>query len=115
MHIPIEMSIVVSNLPSYYDKYTSFDVKQQDPSIIFNAMINAAENLAEFDSESIPNPAHIALVSKTNDENYLKIQINLFEKSNGKFLVEIQRIRGDSMEFNRTVNIIRSYIQSLVG
>jgi hypothetical protein len=106
------MSIIVPALPSYFEKYTSFVVDQKSPIVIFNEMTNSAKQLAKFVFNIRADRSCVELLS---DDQAMRLQINLFQKNDRSYLVEIQRLRGDSMIFINTANVIRAYMQSALN
>lgn len=86
----------VPDLPSYFEKYTSFQ-SLQFPKKIFE-QITEALKLMPVDFELLGSRQQIH-GSFYEEHNSAKFQINLF-KNGRKYLVEVQRRSGDSMAFN---------------
>ena len=101
------MSTPVPELPSYFEKYTSFEISNpRNPEDIFKKMEETANNLEGFTYESKANKWFVTLFERTDEQ--VKIAMNLFIKQDGKYLLEIQKHRGDSTKFINAFRIIKS-------
>jgi hypothetical protein len=86
----------VPDLPSYFEKYTSFETCHI-PRQIFEQITEALELLsAEF---KLLGSRHQIQGSFCEKYNSTKFKVNLF-KNKDRYLVELQRVSGDSMTFN---------------
>jgi hypothetical protein len=108
------MSTPVPELPSYFEKFTSFEVSiPRSPEDIFKKMEETADNFEGFTYESNANKWFVTLFERSDSEERVKIAMNLFVKQDGKYLLEIQRRRGDSFKFNTAYRIIKSKMLNL--
>ena len=108
------MSTSVPELPSYFEKYTSFEISNtRNPEDIFKKMEETATDLEGFACESKANEWFVTLFERTDSYEQVRIAMNLFVKQDGKYLLEIQRRRGDSFKFNKAFRIIKSKMLNL--
>lgn len=105
------MSTPVPELPSYFEKYTSFEISNpKKPEDIFKKMEETATNLEGFTCESKANKWFVTLFERTDSDEQVKIAMNLFNIQDGKYLLEIQKLRGNSIKFINAFRIIKSKI-----
>jgi hypothetical protein len=108
------MSTPVPELPSYFEKFTSLEISNpRNPEDIFKKMEETASNLEGFTCESKANKWFVTLFECTDSDEKVKIAMNLFVKQDGKYLLEIQRLRGDSLKFINAFRIIKSKMLNL--
>ena len=109
-----KMSTPVPELPSYFEKFTSFEISiPKSLEEIFKKMEETANNLEGFTCESKANRWFVTLFERSDSEERVKIAMNLFVKPDGKYLLEIQRLRGDSIKFITAFKTIKSKMLNL--
>ena len=105
----------VPNIPSYYDKYTSISLREDDPDKVFERMKASVKNLPDFKVTSMESFCRIDLDGTVlYDNGYtLRIHLNLFRKIDGKLLLEVQRRSGNSFDFHTIYKIIEANLDDI--
>ena len=88
----------VQVLPSYFEKYTSFQ-SLHSPEKIFEQLVEALKRLSSTTWELLGSRQQIH-GSFCEKHNLIKFQVNLFKKDRDCYIVEVQRASGDSSAFN---------------